>query len=317
MGNCNHKFHITCIAKAALNNKQCVMCRSPISSRFYEMLGLQHVMPPGHEFDRWNLPLDQLPKKELNYYDWGKSLAWNPETMTHQLSTANDAGMDDFSWMTHNHEVEMRASEIPDAKDREFFCRNFGGHWSIHRNRFFRFPKPEVVVDADGKRREVERDYGQLDEYKMYDRTPVGRALVLAKLEEAIQHRRTFTEESFKYSDLDYWVITKKFDDALHKIVNDWRRALRAEDNSSRWSRNRIEKIVQETVAKIDKAKELWNGKNSKKRNRDNPYEDDPEWGEDNRRSLDRVEEEYRSGGTITHPSQRRQTRRSNANNGR
>ena len=317
MGHCNHKFHITCIAKAALNNRQCVICRSPISSRFYEMLGLQHLMPPGHEFDRWNLPLDQLPKKEVNWFDWGKSLTWNPTTMTHQLSMEGNAELDDLSWMTHDYEVEVRAREIPNAKEREFFCRNFGGHWSVHGNRFFRFPKPEVVVEADGTRREVEREYGQLDEYKMYDRTPVGRALVLRKLEEAIRHRRTFTEESFKYSDLDYWVILKKSDDALQRIVSDWRRALRDEGNMSHWSRALIEKIVQETVAKIEKAKELWDGKNSKKRNRDSPYEDDPEWGEDNRRKVEAVEEEYRSGGTITRPSQRRVTRGSNANNER
>ena len=115
----------------------------------------------------------------------------------------------------------MRAREIPNAKEREFFFGNFGGQWSVERNRFFRFLKPQVVVQADGTRNEVEQDYGELEEYKMYNQTPVGRALVLSKREEAIRHCCTFTEESFKYSDLNYWKVRKKSDDALDKIVSD------------------------------------------------------------------------------------------------
>ena len=79
-------------------------------------------------------------------------------------------------------------------------------------------------------------------------------------------------------------------------------------------SRASIDKIVQEIVAKIEKAMEIWEGKNAKKRKAINPYEDDPQWGDDNHRKVEAVEEELRSGGTITRPSQRRVTRGSAVN---
>ena len=69
LGQCGHTFHITCIAASSLIRRACIMCCSLISARFYELMGRRDVMPPGHEFNQWNLPLDQLPKKFLNYRD--------------------------------------------------------------------------------------------------------------------------------------------------------------------------------------------------------------------------------------------------------
>ena len=77
------------------------MCRSPISARFYELMGRWDVMPPGHEFNWWNLPLDQLPKKFLNYHDWGTPLKWNSELCCHQLCGGDEMDRDPFFWMTH------------------------------------------------------------------------------------------------------------------------------------------------------------------------------------------------------------------------
>jgi hypothetical protein len=31
-------------------------------------------MPSGHEYNRWNLPLNQLPMKFMNYREWGNPL---------------------------------------------------------------------------------------------------------------------------------------------------------------------------------------------------------------------------------------------------
>ena len=58
LGQCGHTFHITCVAASSLIRRACIMCCSPISARFYELMGRRDVMPPGHEFNRWNLPLD-------------------------------------------------------------------------------------------------------------------------------------------------------------------------------------------------------------------------------------------------------------------
>ena len=71
MGQCRHTFHVTCIVKASLIRSVCAECRSPLSARFYEMFGILEAMPPGHEYNRWNLPLDQAPYKFQNYQHWG------------------------------------------------------------------------------------------------------------------------------------------------------------------------------------------------------------------------------------------------------
>jgi hypothetical protein len=67
LGQCRHAFHVTCIVEHSLRRSVCPECRSPLISRFYEMMGLQAVMPLGHKHNRWNLPLDQLPMKFMNY----------------------------------------------------------------------------------------------------------------------------------------------------------------------------------------------------------------------------------------------------------
>ena len=58
LGQCGHTFHITCVAARSLIRRACIMYRSPISARFYELMERRNIMPPGHEFNRWNLPLD-------------------------------------------------------------------------------------------------------------------------------------------------------------------------------------------------------------------------------------------------------------------
>ena len=83
LGQCGHTFHITCVAASSLIRRACIICHSPISARFYELMGRLDVMPPGHEFNRWNLPLDQLSKKFLNYREWGIPLEWNSDLCCH------------------------------------------------------------------------------------------------------------------------------------------------------------------------------------------------------------------------------------------
>ena len=52
LGQCGHTFHITCVAASSLIRRACIICRSPISARFYELMGRRDVMPPGHELNR-------------------------------------------------------------------------------------------------------------------------------------------------------------------------------------------------------------------------------------------------------------------------
>ena len=177
---CGHTFHITCVAASSLIRRACIICRSPISARFYELMGRRDVMPPRHEFNRWNLLLDQLPKKFLNYREWGTPLEWNSDLCCHQLYEGGEMDRDPFFWMTQDYEVEIRAQEIQDSNQQELFCCNFGGHWSTKHKRFFRFPPKKVEKREDGSWHEVEDaiDFGK--EYENYNHTPVGRALFLA-----------------------------------------------------------------------------------------------------------------------------------------
>ena len=92
--------------------------------------------------------------------------------------------------MTQDYEVEVRARAIEDEADREVFCRNFGGHWRVQHQRFFRFPKKKVKKGVDNTWHETNNAmYGE--EYSKYDRTLIGRALILSKLEDAARLRAT------------------------------------------------------------------------------------------------------------------------------
>jgi hypothetical protein len=71
---CRHAFHVTCIAQHSLRQLVCPKCQSPLRPKFYEMMGLWGVMPSGHEYNRWNLLLNQLPMKFMNYREWGNPL---------------------------------------------------------------------------------------------------------------------------------------------------------------------------------------------------------------------------------------------------
>src|SRR5579875_2288208 len=112
LGQCPHTFYNTCIAEHSLRRSMCPKCRSPIHERFYEMMGLRHIMPSGHEFNRWNLPLDQLPKKFLNFKHWGEPLTWDVDFKSHNLyldfSVYFYELWDPFFWMTKDYEVELR-----------------------------------------------------------------------------------------------------------------------------------------------------------------------------------------------------------------
>ena len=254
LGQCGHNFHLTCICRHALGKSTCPICRSPFSTRFYELMGIRDLMPPGHEFNRWNLPLDQFPKKFLHYSDWGNVLAWDPSVSKHQLSIEYGGESDQFSWMTQDYQVEIRARNIKDEEQRELFCRNFGGHWSIEHKRFFRFPPKRVGKREDGSWHEVADTLDLGEEYKKYDHTPIGRALVLAKLEEAAIYRTSISEDSFKDVEVNYWDAVQKFDKRIGDVITSWRKSMQDPKDESLISIDNFDGIVKNVVEGIEKA---------------------------------------------------------------
>lgn len=312
LGQCGHNFHITCISRSSMRQSICPMCRSPISTRFYEMMGLRDVMPPGHEFNRWNLPLDQLPKKFLNYREWGKPLKWNTEFSSHQVYEEYGMERDPFFWMTQDYEVEIRAREIEDVGQRELFCRNFGGHWSIEHKRFFRFPPKKVERGEDGSWHEVEGDIEWGEEYEKYNRTLVGRALFLAKLEEAAKLRSSIQEASFEDAGCCYWDAVQAFDRRIGDVIENWRSMLWKPEEVLLLSFEENDKFINKVVGRVEKAMEILASKRvdrGGKRKREDASDSDNSWESEMQREIAATDQEYAEGGRIARPSQRAQTR--------
>ena len=159
-------------------------CISPLPRRLYELFGIAHKMPHGHEYNRWTLPLDQEPHMFFNYKFWGKLMRWDPKTQRHNVYTST--AVDEMFWMTLDFEVETWAWAIDNKQQRELFCRNFGGHWSLENGRFFRIPPICYSTIAEAGAATIEDR--ELWEIRLkYSMAPIGRARFLEKLEEAAQ----------------------------------------------------------------------------------------------------------------------------------
>jgi hypothetical protein len=125
--------------------------------------------------------------------------------------------------MTKDYEIELRARAIKDDAQCEWFCRNFGDHWSKQHEWFFRFPPKKMEKLGDGKWHEVEDADTYGEEYKKYDRTVIGKALVLSKLEEATMLQATTSEESFTVVKCSYVDAAGSFDKRMADVIYQWR----------------------------------------------------------------------------------------------
>ena len=219
LGTCGHRYHVTCLTRCAVQNRRCVYCVAPLPQRLYELFGIAHRMPYGHEYNRWTLPLDQEPHMFLNYKFWGKPMQWEPQMQRHALYTSTS--MDPMFWMTSDFEVESRARAIGNEEQRELFCRNFGGHWSSENGQFFRIPAKFYDIAAKSTERCSEDK--ELEELrKKYAVEPIGRARFLLKLEEAAQeHCRIGSAVDDRVVD-----AVKAFEGRVNKAIADWREAL-------------------------------------------------------------------------------------------
>jgi len=68
MGQCPQMFHVMCLVKACLVYSIYLECCTPLSPRLYEMLEFLESMPLGHEYNQWNLLIDQRPYYFQNYH---------------------------------------------------------------------------------------------------------------------------------------------------------------------------------------------------------------------------------------------------------
>lgn len=223
MGQCRHTFHVTCIVKASLIRSVCAECRSPLSPRFYEMLGILEDMPPSHKYNQWTLPLDQGPYQFQNFSHWGRPLTWDSIECRHGLYEESGEPVDPFMWMTVNKEVELRAWGIEDGEARELFCRNMGGHWSVQHKKFFRFPDKEVRKGPKKTWVEVEHAQEFNEQYGAYNHTLIGRALFLSKLEEAAKARALVEIDGETTTGHSFVEVAGAFDKRIGDIIAEWR----------------------------------------------------------------------------------------------
>jgi len=319
LGQCQHTFHIKCVAEHCLRRSWCPLCNSPIHVRFYEMMGLRAFMPSGHEYNQWNLPLDQKPKKFLNYKNWGQPLVWDVNFDCHDLYHLHAQGSevedfmdkDELFWMTRDYEIEVRARAIVNEADREVFCRNFGGHWSVHHKKFFRFPKNEVKKRDDNTWYEAS---GPVlgEQHETYDRTLIGKALVLSKLEEAARLRATTTEDMFIDEENSYADVAGAFDRRINDVIETWRRHMLTPNWATTFGET--EQIVTLVVGRVEKYMEVFKAKEvdtdrSRKGKRKANEDDNWEPSQDHVEKKLAIDSEVEAGGRITHDSQRRRTR--------
>ena len=229
LGQYGHSFHILCIQRAAQYSTRCPNCRTPLNARFYEMLGILHSMASGYEFNRLNLPLDQAPHKFQNHLHWGKPMVWLPNEGMHLLYM-DPQDKDEYFWMTRDLEVELRAFGIPDNDAREMFCRSMGGHWSTQHQKFFRFPDKEWKKEGPNDPFvEVESDPRITKQYEGYNSNLVGRARILAKLEEVAKVRCMLDLNTKAMIGHKMEEIARAFDKRMDDVITKWRKYLGGE----------------------------------------------------------------------------------------
>jgi hypothetical protein len=76
-----------------------------------------------------------------------------------------------------------------------------------------------VEKSGDGKWHEVEDADAYGEEYKKYDRTVIGRALVLSKMEEATMLRAITSKESFVDVKCSYVDVAGAFDKRMADVI--------------------------------------------------------------------------------------------------
>jgi hypothetical protein len=114
---------------------------------------------------------------------------------------------------------------------------------------------------GDGKWHKVEEAYIFGEDYKKYNRTVIGWALVLSKLEEATKLWATMSEESFKGAKCSYVDAAGAFDKKMGDVIYHWRchlcdaklewwKTLRGNDDTMYTMAGRVTRYIETFMAK-------------------------------------------------------------------
>ena len=216
--------------------------------------------------------------------------------------------------MTKDYEIELWAQAIEDDAEYEWFCRSFRGHWSKQHKRFFRFLPRKVEKSRDGKWHEVEDADAYGEEYKEYDHTVIGRALVLSKLEEAAMLRATTSEESFVDAEHSYVDVAGAFDRRINDVIDHWRRHVADAESKSWETPKEFDAAVDTVVNKVTRYMETFKAKEvelSLQRKKKQGVDNDDVWELEDKlkKTKRRTDNEVGTSGMIVNPSEMRCTR--------
>jgi hypothetical protein len=114
---------------------------------------------------------------------------------------------------------------------------------------------------GDGKWHKVEDADAYREEYKKYDRTVNGRALVLSKLEEAAMLRATTLEESFVGVKCSYVDAAGAFDKKMDYVICHSRRHLEDAESKSWKTQKGCDGAVDMVVSKVMRYMETFKAK--------------------------------------------------------
>jgi hypothetical protein len=153
--------------------------------------------------------------------------------------------------------------------------------------------------------------YGE--EYKKYDRTVIGRALVLSKLEEAAMLWATTSEESFTVVKSSYVDAVGAFDKRMADVIYQWRRHLQDAESESWKTQKGCDGAVDMVVSKVTRYMETFKAKEVElspecKRKREAENDDVWELGDEMKNKKRRIDKEVGIHATIVNPSEMRCT---------
>lgn len=169
---------------------------------------------------------------------------------------------------------------------------------------------------GDGKWHEVEDADAHGEEYKEYDQTVIGRALVLSKLEDAAMLRATMSEESFVDAEHSYVDVAGAFDKRINDLIDEWRRHVQDAASKPSWKTpEEFDAAVDTVVSKVTSYMETLEAKQvelSHDRKRKRAAEDDDVWEptqEEVKEKKRRIDNEAETSGTNENPGEKRRTR--------
>ena len=156
--------------------------------------------------------------------------------------------------MNHDQNLENAAHGIKSLEERELFCRSMGGHCSVDHKKNFRFPNNEVEKGEDGTWKAQTKSAKFVEQYKSYDHTLIGRALMLNKLEEAAKVRHDVDVDGISKSSQALVDVARTFDKRVTDIIHEWRSLIISHDRPSMMYLRDYEEIVSAIIEKLNNA---------------------------------------------------------------